>query len=100
MSDSQQEHHEHTEGTTEAQFVVLVTVYGRAGCVQCDATHLAPDRAGIAHHTIDLDTDAAAVMRLREAGDQQLPVVQTGTGRGVVTDPDQIRSLRDPSNRH
>ena len=53
-----------------------VTVYSRPICVQCNATYMALDKAGVEYEVIDLATDAESLeMVTMELGHMQAPVV-------------------------
>ncbi|WP_296249624.1 glutaredoxin domain-containing protein [uncultured Stenotrophomonas sp.] len=53
-----------------------VTVYSRPACVQCKATYMALDKAGIEYEVIDLATDAESLeMVTKELGYMKAPVV-------------------------
>ena len=55
-------------------------VYTSRSCVQCAATLRALDAAGIAYEVVDLGNDQDALVRLKNAGCRQAPVVE-GAGR-------------------
>lgn len=53
-----------------------VTVYSRPACVQCNATYMALDKAGIEYEVIDLATDSESLeMVTQELVHVQAPVV-------------------------
>ena len=62
-----------------------VTVYSRPACVQCNATYMALDKAGIEYEVIDLATDAESLeMVTQELGHMQAPVVIVGYADGTA----------------
>lgn len=73
--------------------MTTVTVYTSPGCVQCNATFRALDKAGITYSTVDVSIDTAAVEKLRELGHTQAPVVLTETDHWSGFRPDKISEL-------
>lgn len=61
-----------TESDTE------VHLYSKADCVQCTATKRRLDALGIEYETFDLDTDDAALARVKALGYLAAPVVVAG----------------------
>jgi glutaredoxin-like protein NrdH len=57
-----------------------VTVYTKPGCVQCNATYRALDKAGITYTVIDITEDPDARDHVLALGYSQAPVVVTDTG--------------------
>ncbi|GAA1453396.1 glutaredoxin-like protein NrdH [Nesterenkonia lacusekhoensis] len=54
----------------------IVTVYSRPACVQCNATYMALDKAGVEYEVINLATDSESLELVRtEMGYMQAPVV-------------------------
>ncbi|MBN7482126.1 glutaredoxin domain-containing protein [Mycobacteroides abscessus] len=71
-----------------------VVVYTKPGCVQCDATKKALQRADISHRSLDVTADTAARDVVRALGYSALPVVVLPDGRhwsGFL--PDRIADL-------
>lgn len=54
----------------------IVTVYSRPACVQCNATYMALDKAGVEYEVINLATDPESLALVKdELGYMQAPVV-------------------------
>jgi glutaredoxin-like protein NrdH len=61
-----------------------ITVYTKRGCVQCDLTKKAFDRAGVIYETRDPSKDKDALEVLANLGYQGVPVVTVETpGRAM-----------------
>ncbi|EFV14069.1 glutaredoxin-like protein NrdH [Segniliparus rugosus] len=70
-----------------------ITLYTKPACVQCDATHRALDRAGIAHEVVDLSVDTEARDYVMALGYLQAPVVVAGGDHWSGFRPDRIAAL-------
>lgn len=57
--------------------MAFLTVYTKPGCVQCNVTFRALDKAGLSYQVVDISTDHAALEQLRGMGYMQAPVVVT-----------------------
>lgn len=58
-----------------------LTVYGKPGCVQCDATYRALDQAGVNYSVVDIATDEIARQWVMSLGHMQAPVVVADDGQ-------------------
>lgn len=73
---------------------IMVTVYGRSGCVQCDATIRTLEIKEVRHHYFNVDElGSEAEDFLRSLGHQQLPVVVAGPVHWSGFRPDLIVEL-------
>lgn len=72
---------------------MTTTVYSKPGCVQCNATFRALDKAGVDYRTIDISQDAAALEHVRALGYMQAPVVENETVHWAGFRPDKINEL-------
>ncbi|AMT72192.1 MULTISPECIES: glutaredoxin-like protein NrdH [Mycobacteroides] len=73
-----------------------IVVYTKPGCVQCDTTKKALQRAGIPYRAVDVDADPAAQDEVRALGYSSLPVVVLPNGRHWAGfRPDRIAELRE-----
>ncbi|PQM45262.1 Glutaredoxin-like protein NrdH [Mycobacterium talmoniae] len=72
---------------------MTVTVYTKPGCVQCNATFKALDKAAINYTVIDVATDAAALEYVQSLGYSAVPVVIAGDDHWSGFRPDRIREL-------
>lgn len=70
-----------------------ITVYGKKGCVQCDATYRALDGPGIRYEVVDLAADTNALELVKQLGHLQAPVVVTDTDHWAGFRPDKIAAL-------
>ena len=71
-----------------------VTVYTKPGCVQCNATYRALDKAGITYTVVDISTDTAARDAVIALGYLQAPDIITDTGdHWAGCRPDRITAL-------
>jgi glutaredoxin-like protein NrdH len=68
----------------------MVTVYGRSGCVQCDATIRTLEIKGVEHQYVEVDQVPAAAAYIRSLGHLQLPVVMAGPMQWSGFRPDLI----------
>ena len=58
--------------------IMVVTVYTKPGCVQCDAVFRALDKLGVEYQRVDISTDAEARGYVMALGYLQAPVVYAG----------------------
>lgn len=70
-----------------------ITVYTKPGCVQCNATFRALDKAGLSYQIIDISTDHEALEQLRGMGYMQAPVVIATDTHWSGFRPDQISEI-------
>lgn len=61
---------------------VVVVLYGRPGCVQCDATERLFRKRGVRFAKVDVSTDPAALDFTKSLDYMQAPVVYTTTETG------------------
>lgn len=71
----------------------MITVYHKKDCVQCTATFRALDAKGIEYETVDLMENGDALVKIKELGYLQAPVVDTGETHWSGFRPDLINSL-------
>ena len=69
---------------------MTITVYTKPGCVQCNATFKALDKAGIEYTVIDVTTDEDAHAYVQSLGYLAAPVVVTGQDHWAGFRPDRI----------
>lgn len=62
---------------------MTVTVYTKPGCVQCNATYRALDKAEIEYSKLDVSQNLEAYEYLKELGHMQMPVVEVRDGDDV-----------------
>ncbi len=72
---------------------MTITVYSKPACVQCDATHRALEKSGLAYQVIDITEDDAARDHVLSLGYLQAPVVVAGEDHWSGYRPDRIRAL-------
>ena len=72
---------------------MTVTVYTKPGCVQCNATYKALDKAGIAYEKVDISIDDEAREYVLALGYLQAPVVVTDSEHWSGFRPDRIKAL-------
>lgn len=72
---------------------MTVTVYTKPGCVQCNATFKALDKAGIEYTEIDVATDLDALAYVQSLGYLAAPVVVAGQDHWAGFRPDRIRRI-------
>lgn len=70
-----------------------ITVYTKPSCVQCTATFRALDAKGIQYETVDLMENGDALVKIKELGHLQAPVVVTELDHWSGFRPDKIASL-------
>lgn len=69
---------------------MTVTVYTKPGCVQCNATFKALDKAGIEYTEINVATDSDALAYVQSLGYLAAPVVFAGQDHWSGFRPDRI----------
>lgn len=72
---------------------MMVQVFSKKQCVQCDATYRALDAKGIEYEVIDVTADDAALDRVKSLGYMQAPVVVTDEDHWSGFRPDKIEAL-------
>lgn len=72
---------------------MVVTVYSKPSCVQCNATYRALDQKGVNYEIVDLSQDQVAFDRVRDLGYMQVPVVIAGEDHWAGFQPDRISAL-------
>lgn len=72
---------------------MLVTVYSKPNCPQCEYTKRDMDILGIRYQTVDLTNDKAQLQRLLQAGYRSAPIVETELGAWSGYNQEKIRSL-------
>lgn len=76
---------------------VEVTVFGKPGCVQCDATQAALRKRDIAYVYVDLESNEGARQRWVSQGFLQAPVVEVRIGDQPIVwsgyNPDKIKAF-------
>lgn len=74
---------------------MAITVYTKPGCVQCNATYKALDKAGLEYTIIDISEDAEARELVVGLGYMQAPVIIAGDEHWAGYRPDSIKKLAD-----
>ena len=72
---------------------MLVTVYSKPNCPQCEYTKRDMDILGIRYQTVDLTNDKSQLQRLLQAGYRSAPIVETELGAWSGYNQEKIRSL-------
>ncbi len=72
---------------------MIIIIYTKDNCIQCDATKNALDRNGIAYQLINLDREPAHLEKLRALGYRQVPVVMAEQDNWSGFRPDKIKAL-------
>lgn len=70
-----------------------VVVYTKQSCVQCTSTFRALDAKGVKYETIDLMENGDALVKIKELGYLQAPVVVTELEHWSGFRPDKIAKL-------
>lgn len=78
----------------KSQELILVKVYSKPSCVQCNATYMALDKAGVEYEVIDASQSLEATEMLRSLGYMQAPVVITDDDHWSGFRPDKIEELK------
>lgn len=71
----------------------MVTVYTKPSCVQCNATYMALDKAGVEYEKVDISQDSESLVFVQSLGHQQAPVVVTDDDHWSGFRPDKIEGL-------
>ena len=74
---------------------MVVTVYTKPQCVQCNMTYRALDAKGINYHKVDITEDDRALAKVKSLGYMQAPVVIAGEDHLSGFQPDRINALAD-----
>ena len=72
---------------------MVVTVYTKPQCVQCNMTYRALDAKGISYTKVDITEDAQALEMVKSLGYMQAPVVIAGDEHWSGFQPDKINAL-------
>lgn len=72
---------------------MLITIYSKPACVQCNATYRALDSKGINYEVIDISQDEQAYGLVQAMGYRQVPVVVSGDQHWAGFRPDMINAL-------
>lgn len=75
--------------------IIVITVYTKPACVQCNATYRVLDAKGLTYTTVDLSVDEQALEVVKAMGYQQAPVVVTDSDHWSGFRPDKIARLAD-----
>lgn len=73
--------------------LIVVTVYTKPQCVQCNMTYRALDAKGISYIKVDITEDAQALEMVKSLGYLQAPVVIAGEEHWSGFRPDKINAL-------
>ena len=71
---------------------MVVTVYTKPQCVQCNMTYRALDAKGISYTKVDITEDAQALEMVKSLGYMQAPVVIAGDEHWSGFQPDKINA--------
>ena len=74
---------------------MVVTVYTKPQCVQCNMTYRALDAKGNNNHKVDITEDDRALAKVKSLGYMQAPVVIAGEDHWSGFQPDRINALAD-----
>ncbi|MFN3067484.1 glutaredoxin-like protein NrdH [Serratia sp. J2] len=72
---------------------MIIIIYTKPDCVQCNATYRALDRQGINYRVVDLTQDQQALNHVKSLGYQQVPVIIAGDDHWSGFRPDKIGAL-------
>ncbi|ERK14377.1 Glutaredoxin-like protein NrdH, required for reduction of Ribonucleotide reductase class Ib [Serratia fonticola AU-P3(3)] len=72
---------------------MIIIIYTKPDCVQCNATYRALDRQGIDYRVVDLTQDRQALNHVKSLGYQQVPVIIAGDDHWSGFRPDKIGAL-------
>ena len=72
---------------------MIIIIYSKPDCVQCNATYRALDRQGIDYRVVDLTQDQQALNHVKSLGYQQVPVIIAGDDHWSGFRPDKIGAL-------
>ncbi len=70
-----------------------ITVYSKAGCVQCTATCRALDQQGIPYRVLDVSKNEESLSFVRGLGYMQVPVIVTDDEHWSGFQPDKLSAL-------
>lgn len=73
-----------------------ITVYTKPGCVQCNATFRALDKAGVDYRSVDVSQDPESLEHIKQLGYMQAPVVETNDDHWSGFRPDKISNTMCP----
>ncbi|MGM3162772.1 glutaredoxin-like protein NrdH [Dickeya undicola] len=73
---------------------MIISVYSKTDCPQCDATCRTLDNYGVTYRKIDISSDEQAREHVLALGYRQVPVVETDEVHWCGFRPDKLRSLR------
>lgn len=76
---------------------MTITVYSRPGCVQCNATSRALDKANLQYEVVDVTEDTDARDYVMSLGHLRAPVVVADDRHWSGYRPDQIKALAEPA---
>lgn len=86
--------HSKLVSTSLLKGTLLVQVYIKPRCVQCNATYRALDAQGIEYEVIDMSQHPEALDKVKSLGHLQAPVVIAPDGsHWSGFDPDRIKAL-------
>ncbi|MDR5020403.1 glutaredoxin-like protein NrdH [Yersinia rochesterensis] len=72
---------------------MIIIIYSKPDCVQCNATYRALDKQGITYQVVDLTEDQQALDHVKSLGYQQVPVIVAGDEHWSGFRPDKIYAL-------
>jgi glutaredoxin-like protein NrdH len=72
---------------------IMITVYTKPACVQCDATKRLLTKHGLSFETIDITEDQLAYDKIISMGFKSAPVVITDNDSWAGFNPDKINGL-------
>ncbi|AIN17009.1 MULTISPECIES: redoxin NrdH [Yersinia] len=72
---------------------MIIIIYSKPDCVQCNATYRALDKQGITYQVVDLTEDQQALDHVKSLGYQQVPVIVAGDEHWSGFRPDKINAL-------
>ncbi len=75
---------------------MIIIIYSKPDCVQCNATYRALDKQGITYQVVDLTEDQQALDHVKSLGYQQVPVIVAGDEHWSGFRPDKINALVQP----
>lgn len=68
-----------------------ITVFTKAGCIQCNATIQRFEKSGKEVNVVDIEKDEAGFSKVNELGYRGLPVVMVGETHWSGFQPDMIK---------
>lgn len=72
---------------------MMITLYGRAGCMPCRATKKFLEKNNIDFTYVDVDSDQNALNTIISLGYNSVPVVQTGSTHWSGYNPERLNEL-------